>query len=781
MNNIDICKELHQNFIDFAVEANTQRAFPDARDGLKPGQRACLWEMFTKGYLSNRPHVKSAKIAGGVIASWHPHGNVAVYETFARMSQPWINNVPEVDWHGANGSIVMGSKPASDRYTEARLAKATEQGMFENIKKNTVPMILNFSEDEEWPEVLPAIFPRLLVNGSQGIGVTIANHWIPMNLDEVASAIIKYIEDGTIDYNSLAPDFPTGGIIINKDELHTIYETGKGKAVVRGRVEIKGNKILITELPYQVYIEEFIDSIKDLIKADDKFGIKEILNKTDKTKVLIEIICDDNPSKILAKLYASTDLQKNFNANQFALVGKTPKLLNIKEYFDIYLEHNLKCIKNETQFDYNKAKDRLEIVEGLAKAVEDIDNIISLIKQSNNSADAQNKLIEKYSFTERQAKAIVDMRLGKLAKLEGIELMEEKDSLDKKIRALWAILNNPSSLKSIIKERLSKFTNNFKTKRKTELTQISLEKKDKEIETVQPEEVVVVVSENNEIKRIPKSSFKQQKRNGTGVKTKQVKTTFSTNTIDNLLVFTSLGKMYRVLVDDIPTGTNATLGKSLENFINLQKNERIVCFTTLQREENSKFILFITQKGLIKKTKLSDLKTTGRRNVGVNATTLNEDDSIVDALFIDDEDIILLTKENMVLRIRGNYIPVYGKSAKGVKGINLNDSDYVVQCLKINSENDYLVVTTEKGYGKKIIVNKITPYNRGAKGNIIFKKSPEIGLFAAGAILEKGKLLINGKSSSIVINLDEVSEQDRNTLGVKLIKGTDITSISVLD
>ena len=282
MNNIDICKELHQNFIDFAVEANTQRAFPDARDGLKPGQRACLWEMYSKGYLSNKPHVKSAKISGGVIASWWPHGNVAIYETFARMSQPWINNIPEVDWHGANGSIVMGSRPASERYTEARLSKATEIGMLESIKKNTVPMIQNFSEDDEWPEVLPAIFPRLLVNGSQGIGVTIANNWLSMNLEEVASAIIKYINEGCIDYEGLAPDFPTGGIIINKDELSDIYKTGRGKAIVRGKVEIKGNKIFITELPYQVYIEDYINSVKDLIKADEKFGIKEIINKTDK-------------------------------------------------------------------------------------------------------------------------------------------------------------------------------------------------------------------------------------------------------------------------------------------------------------------------------------------------------------------------------------------------------------------------------------------------------------------------------------------------------------------
>lgn len=779
MNNIDICKELHQNFIDFAVEANTQRAFPDARDGLKPGQRACLWEMYSKGYLSNKPHVKSAKISGGVIASWWPHGNVAIYETFARMSQPWINNIPEVDWHGANGSIVMGSRPASERYTEARLSKATEIGMLESIKKNTVPMIQNFSEDDEWPEVLPAIFPRLLVNGSQGIGVTIANNWLSMNLEEVTSAIIKYINENNIDYNSLAPDFPTGGIIINKDELSDIYKTGRGKAIVRGRVEIKGNKIFITELPYQVYIEDYINSVKDLIKADEKFGIKEIINKTDKNNVLIEIVCENSPSKILSKLYSSTDLQKNFNANQYALVGKTPKLLNIKDYFDIYIEHNIKCIKNETQFDYDKARARLEIVEGLIKAVEDIDNIIALIKSSNDSTDARVRLMEKYSFTEAQSKAIVEMRLGKLAKLEGVELNSEKEALDVKISALWAILINQSTQKDILKERLLNFTNKFKTKRKTQLTQISIEKQDKEIQAVLPEDVVVIISDNNELKRIPKSSFKPQKRNGVGVKTKQVKYSFATNTIDNLLAFTNLGKMYRILVDDIPAGTNSTVGKSIENFIELQKNEVVISYTTLNRKENSKFVLFVTKKGLIKKTNLSDFKTIGRKNVGVNATTLNEGDSLVNTIFLNNEDVLLLTEQGQALRIKGEDVPVYGKSAKGPKGITLNENDKVAYCAKV-TENDFLVVCSENGFGKKINITKFPRQSRSGKGVKFFKESNDTGKFASATIVKDESILINGDSSSIVINSKEIPDLERNAVGVKLIKNNKIKRISTL-
>ena len=426
---IDICDELKQNFIDFAYEANSQRAFPDARDGLKPGQRACLWEFFTKGFTSNKPHVKSAKVSGGVIASWWPHGDVAIYETFARMSQPWINNIPEVDWHGSNGNIVIGSSPASSRYTEARLNKPIEEGMFGNIKKDVVPMILNFSEDDEWPEVLPALFPRLMVNGSQGIGVTVAQTWLPHNLTDLAQVIDKYIRSGELDYSNLAPDFPTGGIIINKNELSNIYSTGKGKAVVRAKAEIKNNVIQITELPYQVYVEPLIEEIKELIQKDELTGIEEVYNKTDKNRLLIEIECSGTPLTILNKLYGLTSLQKSYSANQFALVSKTPKLLNLKEYLDLYINHNIECIIKEYEYDLKKAKSRLEIVEGLLKALEDIDNIIALIKKSESSAAAKMNLQASYGFTEVQAKAIVDMKLGRLAHLEYEELNEERKQL----------------------------------------------------------------------------------------------------------------------------------------------------------------------------------------------------------------------------------------------------------------------------------------------------------------------------------------------------------------
>ena len=431
---IELCKELGQNFIDFSYEANSARAFADARDGLKPGQRACLWEMYNSGYTSNKPHVKSAKIAGAVSGNWWPHGNVAIYETFARMSQPWINNNPEVDWHGNNGSLFTGPECASDRYTEARLSKIAEKGLFNGIKKNNVNMILNFSEDAEWPEVLPAILPRLIVNGCQGIGSTIANVWLPHNLKDITNVITKYMETGVLDYSNLYPSFPTGGIIINKNDIHTIYETGKGKVILRGKAEVKGNKILITELPYQIYAQPYVEKITDMAIKEEITGIEAVYNKSGKNKLLIEIECENNPDYVLKQLYAKTDLQKNYNANQWALVGKTPALLNLKQYIDIYIKHNQECLIRELQYDLGKAQTRLHIVEGLLIALADIDNVIKMIKESESSAAAAINLINTYKLTETQAKAILNMKLSSLAKLEIKDLKFEKAELEENIK-----------------------------------------------------------------------------------------------------------------------------------------------------------------------------------------------------------------------------------------------------------------------------------------------------------------------------------------------------------
>lgn len=765
-NTIDICKELHQNFIDFAYEANSQRAFPDARDGLKPGQRACLWEMFTKGYLSNKPHVKSAKISGGVIASWWPHGDTAIYETFARMSQNWINNIPEVDWHGANGNIVIGNAPASSRYTEAKLAKATEEGMFCGIKKNNVPMILNFSEDEEWPEVLPAIMPRLLINGSQGIGVTIANVWLPMNLIEISNSIKDYIKTGVINNNSVYPDFPSGGIIINKDDLHLINETGKGKVILRAKTEIKNNSIFITELPYQVFVEPLLDEIKKLVSDGELEEIKEIYNKTDKKKLLIEIECKNNPEGVLKKLFNSTNLQKNYNANQFALVGKTPSLLNLKGYYDIYISHNTKCISKEYIYDLKKAEARNEIVNGLLKALEDIDNIIKLIKASKSAADAKENLINKYKFSEAQAKAIVDMKLGKIANLEKIELENEKKELEKTIEDCKDILSNNDKILNILIERLESFTKKYGSKRKTELTQINISKEDKEIVNVVPEDVVVMVTQSGEIKRIPKKSFRAQRRNGKGIKSINdiILTSISTNTIDNVLIFTNSGKMYKILVDNIPVGTNVSKGESIYNLINIPTEEKIIAATSINRDIDKKYAVFITKQGLFKKTLLEEYKNI-KKATGIQAIKLKDNDSIAKVFFMNEENFMIFTKDGIAIKFDTKDIKPIGRVTSGVKAIKLNDDDYVVSGFPITNEKANIAIIGINGYGKKCSLEDFNCQGKGGKG-----VKTNFTIAGAELIEEGNEILLIGSPNSICISEKELPLQGRANLGVKIAK-----------
>lgn len=767
---IDICKELHQNFIDFAYEANSQRAFPDARDGLKPGQRACLWEFYTKGYTSAKAHVKCAKIAGGVIADWWPHGDQAIYDTFVRMSQSWINNIPEVDFHGANGNQIISGDAASSRYTEARLAKVIEEGMFQGIKKNNVPMIPNFSEDKEWPEVLPAILPRLLINGSQGIGVTVANHWSLFNLGEIIPIIEKYITTGELDYSNLMPDFPTGGILINKKDIHIIHETGKGKIIIRAKTEIKGNNILITELPYQVYVEPLIDKIKMLIESEQIKGIDEIYNKCDKKHLLIEIQCVDNPSAVLNKLFSLTDLQKSFSPNQYALVSKTPKLLTLKEYLDIYIAHNEQCIQKEFEFDYQKAQQRKEIVSGLLKALEDIDNIISLIKKSDSSADAKNNLIKTYRFTEPQAKAIVSMRLGTLARLEAVELNQESAELDQTIQNCSKVMASQEEQSKIFLIRLLELGKKYAKPRKTQVTQIDISPKaDKEIEYVEPEKCVVVLTESGGVKRIPAASFKTQKRNGKGIKTQDDITNaiIRTNTIDHLMVFTNKGKMYRLLVDNIPTGTNTSKAISIKTLIEMEKGEEPTLIYSIYRDTDARFVIFATKRGILKKTPLDEYTGLKKKN-GMIAIKLREGDELASVSLASDEDILMITKKGQVIRVASSDVGSSSRATIGTKGINIPEDDEVIAMLPIRDKTDCLAVFSVNGLGKKIPLNEIACQGRGGKGIRCYKDND---LAAACLVADTDHILIVGLTNSICIDAESIPIiQTRTAAGNILIK-----------
>ena len=774
MNIIDVCDELSQNFIDFAYEANSERAFPDARDGLKPGQRACLWEMYSKGYTSKKPHVKSAKISGGTIASWWPHGDVAIYETFARMSQSWINNLPEVDWHGSNGNIVIGSAPASSRYTEARLSKVVEDGMLQGLKKNNVPMQLNFSEDAEWPTVLPAVLPRLLINGSQGIGVTIANTWIPMNFVEVSDVIKNYITTGEVDTTKPLIDFPSKGIIINSKDLHIIHETGKGKVVLRGRAEVTDKSILITELPYQVYVEPFIESVRKLIETDEIKGIKNIYNKTDKKHLLIEIECD-NPNGILKGLYNKTDLQKSYSANQWALVGKTPQLLTLKDYIQIYVEHNLECIRREIQFDLDKAEARMHIVDGLLKALEDIDNIIKLIKTSASAAAAKDALINTYKFTEVQAKAILDMKLAKLANLEKIELQDERNNLSKDIERFQSILQWEDKQKEVLIERLDALVKKYGDPRRTELTHIDIKPSEKEIAEVVPEDCVVVMTQAGNIKRVPKNSFKAQRRNGKGVKTQDdiLLGVISTNTVDTLMLFTNKGKMYRLVVDNVPVGTNAGKGVGIGSLIPIDADETVIAVTSLYRKTNAKYVVFITKNGLIKKTALEEYTST-KRTTGIIAIKIKEGDSIANVTFLDTEDLFLVTKQGIGIHFSTVDIAAIGRNTSGVKGIKLGEGDEVVVGLPLHSNEDTLAIFSNKGTGKRMKLTEIPKQGRGGKG----VKISEDTIGGAAMVDDTDTVLVIGRPNSICISAKDMPILSRTAVGNAIIKASQIAFVA---
>ena len=773
---MNINTELSTNFIEYAYEVNSNRAFPDARDGCKPSQRAALWDFYKNGYTSNKPHVKCAKISGSILQIW-PHSDSAAYETFTRMSQPWINNICEVDWHGSNGNIVIGPEPASSRYTEARLSKAAEEGLFHGIKKNNVPMILNYSEDEEWPKVLPVIYPKLMVNGSIGIGVSIAQTWILWNLNELTDVIENYIKTNELEYSNLFPDFPTGGILINKNDIPNILKTGKGKVILRAKAEIEGKSILITELPYQVYVEPLIDTIVDLIKKEQIKDIVDIYNKTDKNKLLIEVECRKNPERVLKQLYAMTDLQKSYSVNQNALVGKTPKLLNLEEYLRIYIQHNLDCIKRETEFDLQKAKDRSIIVEGLIKAIAHIDDIIALIKSSKDSADAQTKLMSTFGFKAVQAKAIVDMKLGRLAKLEGVELEEEYKDLQNTIEKCTNILSNVNARLDIFLTRLKQFTKKYGWKRRTQITQINL-KEEQTLEeiNIEPQDCIVVITESNHIKRVPESEYAAQRRNGVGTKNSElIKCYIGANTTDSVFILTNFGKIYKTSVNNIPEGKRTTKGEPIDMLFGFEPGET---FQAIMGESNNysddEYIIFATRMGNIKKTKISEYMSIKSKK-GTKALKLKDDDEVISINYVNDEPYMIVTKLGYSIKFETKDINPVGKIAVGVKGIKLQDGDEVIAAFPIHKEDKYVGIFTKNGQGKLVEVKEFTEQGRGGKGITCTKNAIVV---SAMTLTPEDDIIVNGISNTIRTKASELPVLSRTALGNNIIKNTTVISVS---
>ena len=762
MQNNDLLNELKTNFIEYAVAVNTDRAIPDATCGLKPVARRLLWGAFERGYTSSKPHVKSAKIVGDVMGTYHPHGDSSIYGALVRLSQPWVMRYPLIDWHGSNGNI-DGDGPAAMRYTESKLSKLAEDGMLKGLKKKNVDFIPNYSEDCEEPITLPAIFPNLLCNPNTGIGVAMACNFAPHNLCEVATAIYDYMDDK--EPMLPGPDFPTGGIIINMNDIPSIMKTGHGSVKIRAKYKLEKQNIVFYEIPYGTSTEALITEIGEVAENDipDIINIRNESNKKG-LRIVVECAKGVNPDTIANKLFAKTDLQSSFSYNQVALINKTPTEVNLKDCIKLYLDHNIECLIKETKFDLQAAEARLEVVEGLIKALEDIDNIIAFIKKSESSAAAKDGLVKEYKFTEAQAKSIVAMRLGSLAKLEKIELNEEKAQLEHDIDGYKYLLNNKDAQVSTIKTRLSDLVKKYGDKRRTELAQIDIPKEDKEIVTVIPEDVVVILSQTGDVKRIAKSSFRTQRRGGKGIKSEDdaILATIKTNTIDNLLVFTDKGKMYKVLVDKLPIGTNASKGQNIATLINMDLNEKVIAAASLDRDTDAEYVVFVTKQGLFKKTLLSEYKSI-KKSTGTQAIKLKEKDSIANVVFMKEEEFMIFTKLGMAIRFTTKDIAAIGRVTSGVKGINLIDGDEVICGFPIEKDKNEIAIIGKSGYGKKTSLNEFTCQGRGGKGL-------KLGTEIAGAVMigAEDNLLLIGKPNSICIESNELPNQGRTTIGVKL-------------
>lgn len=768
----DLINELSTNFNEYAYAVNSDRAIPSVYDGLKPVAKRIIYCAYDEGFSSGKAHVKCANIVGQTMAKWHPHGDSSIYGALVRLSQDWTMRYPLIDFHGSNGNI-CGDGPAAYRYTEARLSKLAEDGLLANIKNGIVDTMPNYSETEDEPVVLPALFPNLLCNPNSGIGVAIASNWAPHNLVEVANAIYSYIDGEEPEIPG--PDFPTGGVVINAKDCKNIIKNGRGTVKIRGVYEIEGSNIIFTEIPYGTTIEGIVNQIDELIDNNKLNGVIGRSDESNRKGIRIVIKCEKtaNINNILTSLFIGTNLQTTFSYNQVALVGKVPTQLTLKECIKYYLEHNRDCLVREFNSNLTKSKNRLEVVEGLLKALEDIDNVIKVIKKSESAAAARVALQEVYKISEVQAKAIVDMKLGRLANLEKIELQNEAKEIKENIKYLESVLASEEEQIKIIRERLQLLVAKYGDPRRTKLMDIAEEKQEKEIVNVAPEDCVVTMTANDVIKRIPTSAFKVQKRGSKGIKTKEdiIINSIHTNTIDNLLVFTDAGLVYRLLVDDIPSGVKGT---NIRSLIGIGAGEKVAAIYSLQRENSNQFLLYITKNGMVKKTFLSEYSKLSKKT-GTIAIKVREDDAIVGAALLNEEEIIITTKQGMCIRFDSKSIGATGRNTIGVKGISLKAEDEVVSLEVIRDKKDDLAVFSADGLGKRIKLTDITSQGRAGKGNSIYKGAEVV---ATAMVNNDDNILISGITNSVCISAKDMPVLGTVAKGNIVLKGTRLQGVT---
>ncbi|MGI6085835.1 MAG: DNA gyrase subunit A [Acetivibrionales bacterium] len=786
---VDIEAEMKQSFIDYAMSVIVDRALPDVRDGLKPVHRRILYAMSQLNFTPDKAHRKCATTVGEVLGKYHPHGDAAVYDSIVRLAQDFSLRYPLVDGHGNFGSI-DGDPPAAMRYTEARLTKIAME-MLRDINKDTVDFKPNFDEHEIEPVVLPSRFPNLLVNGSSGIAVGMATNIPPHNLSEVIDGIIKYIENPDITIDELieiikAPDFPTGGIIIGKNGIKEAYKTGKGRIVVRAVADIEthGNnrqRIIVTELPYQVNKARLIEKIADLVKDKRIEGISDLRDESDRDgmRIVIELKRDANANVILNQLYKNTQLQDSFSANMLALVqsreGKfEPKILNLKEFIKYYLLHQEEIIRRRTAYELEKSEARAHILEGLKIAHDNIDEVINIVRSSRTEALAKERLMERFSFSEKQAQAIVDMRLGRLTGLEREKLEEEYNELLRKISYYKEVLSKPELVHNIIRDELLEIKNKYGDGRRTEITvdetEIDME------DLIKDEDVVVTLTRFGYIKRTPIDAYKSQKRGGKGIAGLTTREDdfavdlFITSTHRYILFFTSKGRVYKLRAWQIPEAGRQARGTAIVNLLQLDSDEKVTAGIKIHGDEKNMYLIMATKQGMIKKTPLEQYENI--RRGGIAAITLKDGDELIGTRLTDGSyDIILVTEKGMSIRFSEKDVRPMGRTSMGVMGIRLDDNDQVISMVPY-FENTTLLVVTENGFGKRTDLDEYKVQNRGGKGVLTYRVTEKTGLLiGAMSVSEDDDLMLISSDGTIIrMHVDGISILSRVTQGVTLMR-----------
>ncbi len=797
---INIEDEMKSAYIDYSMSVIVSRALPDVRDGLKPVHRRVLFGMYELGVLSNRSHKKSARIVGEVLGKYHPHGDTSVYDTMVRMAQEWSLRYMLVDGQGNFGSV-DGDSPAAMRYTEARMRKLSEE-MLSDIDKDTVDHQLNFDDTIEEPTVLPTRVPNLLVNGASGIAVGMATNMPPHNLSEVVDGTVAYIENHDIEIDELiqhikAPDFPTGGIIYGYDGVREAFKTGRGRVIMRAKAhmeEVKGREcIVVTEIPYQVNKADMIKKTADMVNDKKIEGISLIRDESDRNgmRVVYMIKRDAIPNIVLNTLYKHTALQSSFSVNNIALVNGRPEMLNLKDMIMHFVDHRHEVVLRRTQFLLKKAEDRAHILEGLIIASDNIDEVIALIRSSNNAEEARNKLIERFELSEVQAKAIVEMRLRQLTGLEQDKLRSEYEDLMKTIEDLKDILARKERRMEIIKDELLEIKEKYGDERRSEINyaggDLSME------DMIPDEQVVISISHAGYIKRTPLTEYKKQNRGGVGSK---ASTTRNEDFLEYLFVgtnhqymifFTQAGKCFWMRVFEIPEGSKTSKGRAIQNLINIDPEDKVkafICTEDLKNEEyiNNHYVIMATKKGQVKKTSLE--KYSRPRSNGINAITIKDGDELLSArLTTGDSEIMLAAKSGKCIRFEESKTRPMGRNASGVRGIRLDsDKDEVIGLVTVNDQETDILVVSENGYGKRSSLEDYRVTNRGGKGVKTISITEKTGeLVAMKNVTDLDDLMIINKSGvAIRIAVADLRVMGRATQGVRLISLREDDSIAAV-